>query len=456
MALFIASLSQRLSHMRQALQWLGATESEARSKPPHTHIKSTVSEIMPFLDFQIRAWRDGADRIQVLVHSSPAGEMRRPVDVLLRADPAARLRQIFPGALRSSEQQDVQEQMIEVGRQLSDILLPPPVLSLLLRSLERVGQGDGLRLRLCLEPPLSEIPWEFLYRPDVIEPSGASGFLVLDQRISLVREAPTNSVPVPPTDGKQRLVFAGALWVQGTGRVRSVADRWQVEPEYQEIKLGLRQLSDLLAIENFIDASNETLETALTQPAAIFHYSGHTDVENGRGYLVRGIGPGDSQSVMFSEELGFLLRRAQTRLGVFSACNSGRWEFVEPLLRSGLRALVGTLGRVTTIGATVFMQKLYSALAVGLSLDEAVTWARLQILLSGRDEEGRPSYEWGAFKVFMTTSEPILLPQPDRPEVRQRQQDVQNERHQTIINVHQTIGTVSGSTITGIAGNIPG
>jgi len=52
---------------------------------------------------------------------------------------------------------------------------------------------------------------------------------------------------------------------------------------------------------------------------------------------------------MFSEELGFLLRRGQTRLGVFSACNSGRWEFVEPLLRSGLRALVGTHGLVTTI-----------------------------------------------------------------------------------------------------------
>ena len=50
----------------------------------------------------------------------------------------------------------------------------------------------------------------------------------------------------------------------------------------------------------------------------------------------------------------------------------------------------------------------------------------------------------------MTTSEPILLPQPDRPEVRQRQQDVQKERHQTIINVHQTIGTVSG-TATGVS-----
>ena len=201
------------------------------------------------------------------------------------------------------------------------------------------------------------------------------------------------------------------------------------------------------------------------------------------------MGPGDSKSVMFSEELGFLLRRGQTRLGVFSACNSGRWEFVEPLLRSGLRALVGTHGLVTTIGAAVFMQKLYSALvcsqtsidgsivrglmtahplfwlwplhstrqskfdctlAVGLPLDEAVTWAHLQILLSGRDEKGRPSYGWRAFKVFMTTSEPILLPQPDRPEVRQRQQDVQKERHQTIINVHQTIGTVSG-TATGVS-----
>jgi len=411
---------------------------------------------MPFIDFQVRAWQDGAGRAKILVHCSPAGEMRRPVDVPLIPEPLERLREIFQGRMWISDGPAVRAEVIGLGQQLSQTLLPTPVFVLLLRSLERLGPGQGLRLRLCLDPPLSDVPWEFLYRPDVTEPDSLSGFLVLDSRISMIREAPTNIDPIPLSQGRQRLVFAGTYWA---GKNGVLEDRWNIRSEYEATESEPNRLKDLLTVELY-DASSESFENALLQPAAILHYSGHTDVADGRGYLARRMEDPDRVSMrMYSEELGLLLRKAETRLGVFSACNSGRWAFAWPLLHENrLRALVGVQDTVSAVGSIAFVKKLYSTLAVELSLDEAVTWARLHILLESPDPEkrGRASYEWAAFKVFMNSAEPVLLPQPDRLEVREGRQQVQDERHQTIINVHQTIGTNYGP-FTGVsAGQITG
>jgi len=413
---------------------------------------------MQFVDFQIRAWLETEGRARVLVHSSPAGEMRRPVSVPMIPEAVERLREQFGHHYWVSGDPTVRTKTIELGQQLSQTLLPPPVFLLMLRSLDRLGPGQGLRLRLCLDPSLTDVPWEFLYRPDVTESDSLSGFLVLDSRISMIREAPTNSDPIPVSQGQQRLVFAGTYWA---GKNGVPDDRWNIRSEYKATESELNRLKDLLAVE-LHDASSESFQSSFLQPVAIFHYSGHTDVDDGRGYLARKMesDPDRVSLRMYSEELALLLRKAQTRVGVFSACNSGQWAFVEPLLREhGLRALVGVHDYVSTVGAIAFTTKLYSALAVGLSLDEAVTWARLHLLLEAPDPEkrGRASYEWGAFKVFMNSAEPVLLPQPDRPEVQQGRQRIQEERHQTIINVDQKFyGPVSGSATGVSAGTITG
>ena len=58
-----------------------------------------------------------------------------------------------------------------------------------------------------------------------------------------------------------------------------------------------------------------------------------------------------------SDELATRLDRAGTRLAFFSACNSGRWSFVEPLLRGGLRAVVGCHGIVSNIDVTAKIER---------------------------------------------------------------------------------------------------
>ncbi len=410
---------------------------------------------MQSVDFQIRAWQDGKDRAQVLVHCSPAGELRQPVSVPLTPEPLERLKEMFGGYWVSGKL-DVRAKVIELGKQLSQTLLPKPVFELLRSSLTRLRSERGLRLRLCLDPALADVPWEFLYRPDADQPDSLSGFLILDHGISMIREAPTNSDPIPESQGIQRLVFAGTYWAGESG---VPVDRWGVRSELESTRNELDRLRGLLAVEEY-DASSELFENTLLQPAAILHYSGHVDLADSRGYLVRRMAskPDRVMSRMSSDDLSARLRQAQTRLGVFSACNSGRWAFVEPLLRDhGLRALVGVHDYVSVVGAMAFTKKLYSTLAVGLSLDEAVTWARLHLFEESPDPEqrGRTSYEWGAFKVFMNSAEPVLLPQPDRPEVQQGRQRIQEQRHQTIINVDQKFyGPISGSATGVSAGTI--
>ena len=113
---------------------------------------------------------------------------------------------------------------------------------------------------------------------------------------------------------------------------------------------------------------------------------------------------------MPAEAVANLLHDAKTRLGVFERVrNSGKWGFVEPLLRAGLPALIGAQGIVSAKGAAVFCEKLYASLAVGLSLDEALTSARFHLLKAG-GFNGRESLEWGVFMAYMPISEAILFP----------------------------------------------
>ncbi len=363
---------------------------------------------MPNAEFQIRAWMMDDDHAQVLVHSSPVGDIRKPLTVpcdLRQLDEARNLFQsgwfMEPG---------IEGRLAQSGRQLAAVLLPRPVYALLTTSLQTLEPDSILRIRLCLDPALVDLPWEYLYRPDVEDTAALTGFLLFDHRISLVREAPVTAGDSPALSEKQRLVYAGALWSTGQAK----GDYWGVRDEYMRLFESLASVQDFLSMQ-FLPAADD-ISGALAQPAAIFHYSGHTDADGNSGYLVREVktdrlGSGRAQSVdkMYSFELANLLQRAGIRLAVFSACNSGRWAFIEPLLRAGLPALIGAQGIVSVQGAQIFCQTLYTKLAAGLSLDEALTGARFQLLKEG-GFHGRESLEWGVFMAYMPAADAVLLP----------------------------------------------
>jgi hypothetical protein len=393
---------------------------------------------MEYADFELRAWQIDEAHLGVMVHNSPAGDMRQPVNVEIKQGTITDILKRFTqgewyGQFTGSEE------VVEVGRELTRLLLPMPVYTLLVRSQERIGPSQGLRIRLCLDDELMDCPWELLYRPDQ-DDATLSGFLVLDPQISFVREAPMRPLKVRTSQQQQRMIFAGAFWHD-----EKDPDRWRVREEYQALSAALEPVKELLAVE-FVDAKGESIETALSKPAAIFYYSGHTASYRGRAYLVKEVEGDSGPDPMYCEELAIALRKASTRIAVLSACNSGHWCVAEPLLQMSLPVLIGTRGVITNVASQIFSQSLFNCLAVGLSLDEAVFAARLNLLDAGGYQQA-PACALAAFIVYMRTKDPILIPRPQTEAIREKQRTL---RRQVIINVTQNIGTVSGGTVTGV------
>lgn len=386
---------------------------------------------MKFINFQLRAWAaEDQKHVYVIVHSSPAGAMRRPEKVPFEVGQLEEIRQITEKQWLGGE--GTLAQVIEAGQLLAQALLPPVVLDLLNRSIGRIGE-DGLRLRLCLDDTLMDAPWEYIYRPGASKEEGANGFLVLERHLSVVREPPVGYAAIEPSDLQQRMVVIGAYQSDG-------GDPWDIKLERRLLADALKPVEEFFYIDEAFDAAHDLqIEQSLRGPTAIFHYSGHVDVSGKDAKLVREItrwpldnvwDASNCDLIEGDKKLGRLLQRAGTRLAVFSACNSGRWLFVKPLLEEGLPALIGVHSSTASIAAIAFFQSLYSSLAVGLSLDEAVMYARLRLLDEGVTL-GTESCEWGAFTVYMPTAEAVLFPKPDeQPQIKEQQQLIRREAKQ--------------------------
>lgn len=398
---------------------------------------------MDFLDFQIRGWLSDQNHVQVMVHSSPVGGMRKPVSIPVVTESLEKIRTTFRGSYAWKNIKI--GKIAAVGHYLAQILLIPQVFSLLIRSLEHIGHGTGLRIRLCLDTSLIDLPWEYLYRPDADDEASLKGFLLLDPRISLVRESPNLSLRLKPSKKTQRLVFVAAFSPGGD-------DIYEVEEEHLLVSEAMTDLKDLVSID-YREASADHIDKALFTKAEIFHYAGHTNVLDGEGYLVREVVSDDNVQWLHSSSLAGFFIRAGIRLGVFNACNSGRWEFIEPLITAGLPSAIGIQGSISTRAAIAFSVKLYAALAIGLSLDESVTWARLHLLEPGvlpLDE----TFAWGTFMVYLPATDAVIFPRLQNREITNRQKVVQQQRNQTFITVNHNIGTMLGGQVIGVIGQI--
>lgn len=407
--------------------------------------KARQSGPMRFLDFSLRAWRE-TSFVQVIAHSTPAGAMRAPIAVKIGAFDAADYRIADDAPLARGA---------AVGRHLARILLPDPVWVLLGESLRIVApdRSLGLRLRLCLDDDLIDLPWEFLYRRDVDAPAAHSGFLLTDGRISLVREPPSVASLRSPDNRTQRVLFIGTRFDDGS-------DTWGVEVEFNGLAKTMEPLGELIELQFEAADAAARIETRLAEGYDIFHYAGHTEVEAGEGTLVqlaRASEPryveslADRAAWATAAALATRLAAAGTRLAVFNACNSGFWPFVRPFMRAGIPALVGVQGLVSNIAALNFAESLYKSLAVGLSLDEALTTARLYVM-----EPGRSFYDcdWGRFMAYMPADNAILFPRRPRRELQAQQRQIRAERQQAIRDVEVLSRKLDGAGVSRMLSDI--
>ena len=98
-------------------------------------------------------------------------------------------------------------------------------------------------------------------------------------------------------------------------------------------------------------------------------------------------------------------------------------------MRAGIPAVVGVQGLVSNIASLNFAEKFYQSLAVGLSLDEALTYARLYVM---QPERSYHPCDWGRFMAYMPADSAVLFPRPEAASMRKRQDAVRAGREQAL------------------------
>jgi len=156
------------------------------------------------------------------------------------------------------------------------------------------------------------------------------------------------------------------------------------------------------ALEKNFQVSVSSLEHAQrtgmpdkTHQAHIFHFAGHGKFERqqsatpgayeGTSSLILEDEYGD-EDVLDAALLALQLREAGVRVAVLGACQTAQrddvnaWSSVaESLLKAELGAVVGMQFPVRDDSATAFAEHFYGALALGLSIDEAVSAGRVAV-----------------------------------------------------------------------------
>jgi CHAT domain len=247
------------------------------------------------------------------------------------------------------------------------------------------GADEGVRLRLIIrEPRLAQIPWEFTYLSSLGH-EHISDFLVLDPKVSLVRH---EALPVPHS----------AVAARDPGRLRLIAATanapglatLDLRREWQVVERAVKDLpQDGAAIDYQPVLENPRvadLQGALLRGADLFHFAGHGGLAHGSGYLALPAEEADAVERLSADRLANLLRQAGVRVAVLGACESGRRDGISPwdgvataLVGAQVAAVVAMQYRIRDSSAIKFARALYTALAVGLSIDEAVAAGRLAV-----------------------------------------------------------------------------
>ncbi len=378
------------------------------------------------LDLELTDWtRDaaGGETLRVRVAASPEGEQRRA-----EASPVA-----FDAGLRAQcgafDRRELGAAgLVELGRALGDLLLPDAVRRLYARCRAGLAEGEGLRLRLKIDAVgIADLPWELVWLPphgDGAAAAGAgvaadaTGFLALDQSLSLVRYELLDE-PLGVLDPvRERALRLVALFAPVN------------DPQWPVLDLGHEAdaLADALAGRDdlIVDLRRRgtvaELEAALAPGAHIFHFAGH-----GRFAATLGERPGTIEGEGFLElcaedgraaempadALAVNLRGRGVRLVVLGACEGARRDGVNPwsgiapaLVRCGLPAVVAMQATLRDANAVELSRSLYEALGRGEPIDAAVAAGRLAVF----NRSGAGERDWAVAALYLRAESGVLFP----------------------------------------------
>ncbi|MGH8675494.1 MAG: CHAT domain-containing protein, partial [Burkholderiales bacterium] len=275
-------------------------------------------------------------------------------------------------------------------RRLGDLLLPSRARDLLKLNLDWLTRKEGRALRIrirCESDALSQVPWEFSYVPFGLaaDKKGGfpkSGFLIANPSLCVVRHEEGAAVNIPPLgDRGAEVLFTSAQ----PDRTRAISSK----NDLQSLRAALKQVARQPVVHPVERVSAKVLqETLMGRNVDIFHFSGHADLSDGRGYLA--FEDADRKlERCFGEELAVLLTSKGVRLATLFACETAAIEGPSPwsgvarsLVSVGIPAVVGMQYRVLDRSAARFVETFYTALAKSLHIEDAITEGRRALLLN--------------------------------------------------------------------------
>jgi formylglycine-generating enzyme required for sulfatase activity len=386
----------------------------------HSFIVLHSSQSMPTsyrnFDLLITA---GVDSYQARVIASPAGEsaavpFRLPFD-------EQELQSFFwlSGRLlhdlRYSGSRQTQATTLDpqaFGARLYAALFPGSIDSLLRRSLDAVERGDeGLRIRLRLNdvPELADLPWEFLYAPDLARFPALSGNSPIVRYVEQDRP-PTTLETSPP-------LTLLALIANPGGEVELL----NVEQEWTNLQQALvhAQASGRIHLERLPSPTLAALQDRLrTGPVHMLHFIGHGyfDADANEGGLV--LEGEDGGLLVTAPRLATILHdHDPLRLIFLNACEGARGGRTDPfggvaqkLVQQGIPAVLAMQFEVSDGAAVTLSREFYEAIADGLPVDAAVAEARKAVYSTGNDRE------WGTPVLFSRSPDNRLFTPVDRPD----------------------------------------
>jgi hypothetical protein len=414
------------------------------------------------LSLELRNLDLAADRFEVALLSSPEVGNPEPVQV-----PYA-LHEL-QDALDDLERKRLDpDDLFELGKGLADRLLPTGgVREPFERVLDKAGLDGGVRLRLIFRSPkLAQVPWEFSYLQRHGKDKAAGNFLVLNPQISIVRhEALPEEYPALAGQAPDhlRMVFAMAS-PEGYPKLKLSREKGVIEEALSDFRVEGVTIEWEPILENVTEGD---LTKSLQAGAQIFHFAGHgtfqdQDIDEETGEIT-GVGQvalapeteGGAPRILSAIDLAPLVQQAGVRLAVFGACDSGRrdgvsaWTGIAPALMSGgIPAVVAMQYEVLDYQATAFMEAFYSALASGLTADEAVALGRQAMRRSSNQRDS----DWGVPVLYMRSPDGVIF-----PKLSERETPTALQLRHTVDQVIETIeetGEVVGVKLTRSGGTI--
>jgi len=296
------------------------------------------------------------------------------------------------------------------GQKLFVAVFDDALQNCLYRSLdESIRQGaKGLRIRLRMTdtPEIGDLPWEYLYNPQMDD------FLALSVETPIVRYLDVRNSHSP-------LSILPPLNILVMVSSPNDAALLDVEQEWGNLRKELKELenSGRVKLDRLDQATPLALQRKLRQKQYhVFHFIGHGQysVQQKNGMLI--LADDHEQShLTTSQDIGVLLRDHRSiRLVVLNSCEGARCSpddaysgVAQYLIRKGIPAVIAMQFEITDSAAITFAREFYGALADNYPVDAALTEARKTIFTQGN------KLEWGTPVLYLSSTDGRIFCLPD-------------------------------------------